>query len=102
MKAKVYLGNSAHIVKCVRLVDEHGNEHKLLPRYVHVGTIVDTVLFGDQVNFYTYPCGIEFYCTEPGEYEIINESKRTISLIGDNDIDIPPEGRITINIDAWG
>ena len=98
MKAKVYLGDSPHVVKSVRPTDESGNEGEPFPRYVHIGTFVDTVLFGDQVHFYTYPHGIEFYNTEPGEYEIINESNRTITLNGEDCIDIPSGGCVTVNI----
>ena len=102
MTAKVYLGNSPHIVKCVRPVDENGNEGEPLQRYVHIGMFVDTVLFGELVNFYIYTNSIKFYCTAPGEYEIINNSARTITVIVEDDYrDIQPGERITVSIRTW-
>ena len=97
IKANVYLGNSTHIVKRVCLINEDGSENEPLPRYVNTGVFHDTVLFGEDpiVRFFTYNDAIEFYGTEPGEYVMINESDRTITLGRRHKVEIRPGERYT-------
>ena len=100
IKARVYLGNSPHIVKSVHLIGDDGTEGEPLVRYVHLGTITDSVMFGEDliIRFFTYHRAIQFYRTVHGEYEIINESDHTITFMRDGCTDIKPGERIVIRI----
>ncbi len=80
--ARIYLYEKDALVQKVAYVYEDGTESKPLPRFIHLGMVTDSVLFGEecQIRFFVYPFSLRLYDTDVDSLEFINGSDRTISI----------------------
>ena len=80
--ARIYLYEKDALVQKVAYIYEDGTESKPLPRFIHLGMVTDSVLFGEecQIRFFVYPFSLRLYDTDVDSLEFINDSDRTISI----------------------
>ena len=80
--ARIYLYEKDALVQKVAYVYEDGTESEPLPRFIHLGMVTDSVLFGEecQIRFFVYPFSLRLYDTDVDSLEFINGSDRTISI----------------------
>ena len=80
--ARIYLYEKDALVQKVAYVYEDGTEGEPLPRFIHLGMVTDSVLFGEecQIRFFVYPFSLRLYDTDVDSLEFINGSDRTISI----------------------
>ena len=80
--ARIYLYEKDALVQKVAYVYEDGTESEPLPRFIHLGMVTDSVLFGEecQIRFFVYPFSLRLYDTDVDSLEFINGSDRTVSI----------------------
>lgn len=99
--ARIYLYEKDALIQKVTYIYEDGTESEPLPRFIHLGMVTDSVLFGEecQIRFFVYPFSLRLYDTDVDSLEFINSSDRTISIscFGQDMILAPGKNRRLIN-----
>ena len=80
--ARIYLYEKDALVQKVAYVYEDGTESKPMPRFIHLGMVTDSVLFGEecQIRFFVYPFSLRLYDTDVNSLEFFNGSDRTVII----------------------
>ena len=78
--ARIYLYEKDALVQKVAYVYEDGTESKPLPRFIHLGMVTDTVLFGEecQIRFFVYPFSLRLYDTDVDSLDVPSDVNVTV------------------------
>ena len=82
-KARIYLYDKENIIKKITYIYDDGSESKPLTVFKHIGMFKDSLLFGEEMNIcfqILSPHRLQNYCSDVGEFEIINESEHTVII----------------------
>lgn len=82
ISARIYLDGNDMIIQKVTYVYADGTESKPLLKFVHLGMITDSILFGEeyQIRFFVYPNSLKLYDTNVDTLEFINNANRKIEI----------------------
>lgn len=80
--ARIYLYEKDALIQKVTYIYEDGTESEPLPRFIHLGMVTDSVLFGEecQIRFFVYPFSLRLYDTDVNSLEFFNGSDRTVII----------------------
>lgn len=82
ISARIYLDENDMIIQKVTYVYADGTESKPLSKFVHLGMITDSILFGEeyQIRFFVYPNSLRLYDTDVDCLEFINNSSCSVTI----------------------